>query len=99
MDYNYDRIIITIAIICFALGAGAYYLYENNFNLISKIEKCADQRIPGANQKSKFLATDKNKKLNYQPQYPINLTLDYTEAWQSCEKQAKEFPIYFKTRF
>jgi hypothetical protein len=69
MDYNYDRIIITIAIICFALGAGAYYLYENNFNLISKIEKCADQRIPGASEKSKFLALDKKKKLSYDWQY------------------------------
>ena len=91
MDYNYDRIIITIAIICFALGAGAYYLYENNFNLISKIEKCADQRIPGASEKSKFLALDKKKKLSYD--------WEYQDAWQSCEKQAKEFPIYFKTRF
>ena len=90
---------ILIGIICLLLGVGAYYIYDNNFSLSSKIEKCADQRIPGANQKSKFLATDKNKKLNYQPQYPINLTLDYREAWQSCEKQAKEFPIYFKTRF
>ena len=64
---------------------------ENNFNLISKIEKCADQRIPGASEKSKFLALDKKKKLSYD--------WEYQDAWQSCEKQAKEFPIYFKLRF
>ena len=99
MDYNYDRIIITIAIICFALGAGAYYLYENNFNLISKIEKCADQRIPGASEKSKFLALDKKKKLSYDWQYQDDWYWQYQDVWQSCEKEAKEFPIYFKLRF
>ena len=86
-----DRNIITIAIIFFALGAGVYYLYENNFNLISKIEKCADQRIPGTSENRRILTLDKKKKLSS--------NWSYADAWQSCEKQAKEFPIYFKTRF
>jgi hypothetical protein len=37
------KVKILIGVICFVVGAGAYYLYENNFSHSSKVEKCADE--------------------------------------------------------
>ena len=39
------KVKILIGVICFIVGAGAYYLYENNFSHSSKVEKCADKNF------------------------------------------------------
>jgi len=39
------KVKILIGVICFVVGAGAYYLYENNLSHSSKVEKCADKRF------------------------------------------------------
>jgi hypothetical protein len=78
---------ILTVLICFVVGVLGYYLYENNFSLSSKIEKCADAKIP---EKKKFIELDKQNKLS---------VLGYREHWAACENEAKKYPELFKTRY
>jgi len=82
---------ILIGAICFLLGAGSYYIYDNNFSLSSKIEKCADARMPEAKNKKKFTELDRQNKLSVR---------EYRENyWEYCEDQAKKYPEFFKSRY
>ena len=81
-----DRNIITIAIIFFALGAGAYYLYENNFSYSAKVENCADSR-PHHQNKLGMNLTDKLDDLSYR------------NSWRACESEAKKYPALFNKKY
>jgi len=91
------KVKILIGVICFVVGAGAYYLYENNFSQSVKLEKCADQEW-----KDKFY-----KKLKPENQQKVDkatlkkkLILDtYKTEYLNCLNLAKKIPQLFKDKY
>lgn len=91
------KVKILIGVICFIVGAGAYYLYENNFNHFVKLEKCADKRFVKFYEK-------KLKPENVQKVYKATLKKklsikEYEEMYVSCIKLAKNLPDLFSKQY
>ena len=86
------KVKILIGAICFIVGAGAYYLYENNFSLSSKIEKCADSKyLPVYLKKNRVNLKDSlKKKLK---------NMDYEMFWELCENERKKYPLLFEKTY
>lgn len=80
------KVKILIGVICFVVGAGAYYLYENNFSYSAKVEKCADSRPHHQNK----LGMNLTDKLN---------DFTYRQSWRACESEAKKYPALFNQKY
>jgi len=83
---------ILTVLICFVVGVLGYYLYENNFSLSSKIEKCADSKyFPRYLKKNRVNLKDSlKKKLK---------NMDYEMFWELCENERKRYPLLFEKKY
>jgi hypothetical protein len=78
---------IAIAIIFFVLGVISLVVYRNNFSLTSKIEKCANTSRAWQNH---FIKQSLKDKLDQE---------NYAYDFRACEREAKQYPELFKTKY
>ena len=81
------KVRIAIAIIFFVLGVISLDVYKNNFGLSSKLEKCANTSRAWQNDFIKQSLKDKLDQGNY------------AYDFRACEREAKQYPELFKTKY